>query len=259
MAGYPSMPLFVREYLVDTTQLSLEQSGAYLHLLMHAWIRGGSLVDDDKQLALYAKVSTKKWKAIRIYLEPFWIVENGVWKNKRLLQELQFVGGKIEKRRAAGKKGGRPKKEEPDTPPEENQSLSESKGLTKQKQTESTHTHTHTSKLTIADAIAKPGPKINGNKPEELTPLQRQKKDLFDYAVKELGRSNVPEYRSRSMVGKWLKNNEMEDVREAIGTAVITGSGDPISYVTKILKKDRSKLSPADIDEIDLVFVEKEA
>lgn len=127
MAGYPSLPLFVREYLVDTTHLTIDQSGAYLHLLMHAWVKGGTLPDDEKQLAAMAKCTVKKWRSIRAAIEDFWIIENGTWVNKRLSRELQFVRGKIEKRSAAGKRGGRPRNEEKQSLNESNAFEEESK------------------------------------------------------------------------------------------------------------------------------------
>lgn len=106
MAGYPSLPLFVKDYLMKTMVLSLEQSGAYLHLLMHAWYAGGELPDDDKALAALCKVSVKKWMGIRPVMEPFWIIQNGVWTNERLSRELQYVKEVSEKRASAGAKGG---------------------------------------------------------------------------------------------------------------------------------------------------------
>ena len=36
MSELQYLPLFVREYLAKTVHLSLIESGAYLHLLMHA-------------------------------------------------------------------------------------------------------------------------------------------------------------------------------------------------------------------------------
>lgn len=107
MAGFPSLPLFVREYLVDTTHLTLEESGAYLHLLMHAWVRRGSLPDDDRVLATFCKVSLKKWRRLRPALAPFFTVADGAWTNERLSREWQYVETISEKKRAAGAKGGK--------------------------------------------------------------------------------------------------------------------------------------------------------
>jgi uncharacterized protein YdaU (DUF1376 family) len=107
MTGLPYLPLFVKDYLVDTVSLSLEESGAQLHLLMHAWIRKGVLPDNNRELASMCKVGPKRWASLRTALEPYWQIENGVWTNRRLSHELNFVLGSLEKRRVAGALGGR--------------------------------------------------------------------------------------------------------------------------------------------------------
>lgn len=121
MTTLQHLPLFVRDYLVDTVHLSLVESGAYLHLLMHAWVKGGTLPDDDKILAACVKLPVASWLKIKPQILPFWIIENGVWQNKRLSRELEFVKANTEKRRQAGSKGGYRK--------HKNQTLSSSKAI----------------------------------------------------------------------------------------------------------------------------------
>ncbi len=148
MSGFPSLPLFVREYLVDTTSLTLEQSGAYLHLLMHAWVRGGSLPDDECDLAACAKVSVKKWRAIWPSISRFWTAADGTLTNKRLSQELQYVTEVSEKRRSAGARGGRAKADR-------NQGDSASQATVLLKPGSSTKTKTNTEQdKSCSDAIA---------------------------------------------------------------------------------------------------------
>lgn len=110
MSSFPSLPLFVREFLTDTTHLSLIEAGAYLHLLMHSWNRAKcSVPDDDKKLAAWCKLSPDEWVEIRPELEPFFSIKNGQWTQKRLLKEFNYVRDTINKRKQAGKKGGQAK------------------------------------------------------------------------------------------------------------------------------------------------------
>lgn len=105
MSRLPSMPLFVADYLADTAHLSIEESGAYLHLLMGMWVRDGYLPDDDRDLAAITKSSLKKWRAMRPRLMPFLTVTDEGLTQDRLLKERDFVRGKTESRRAAGARG----------------------------------------------------------------------------------------------------------------------------------------------------------
>ena len=82
------MPLVIRDYLADTTHLSTAEHGAYLLLLMAAWTRGGTLPDDDAQLARITRASAREWKALRASLAPFFHAADGEWRQKRLLKEL---------------------------------------------------------------------------------------------------------------------------------------------------------------------------
>lgn len=82
------MPLYIGDYLSDTMHLTCEQSGAYLHLIMHYW-RAGSLPDNDVALAQVARLPVKAWKAHRTILEPFFRIEEGRWTHKRIDAERE--------------------------------------------------------------------------------------------------------------------------------------------------------------------------
>jgi uncharacterized protein YdaU (DUF1376 family) len=79
------MPLYIGDYLADTMHLTCEQSGAYLHLIMHYW-RAGSLPTSDVALAQIARLSAKAWKAHKPIIAAFF--GNG-WTHKRIDAERQ--------------------------------------------------------------------------------------------------------------------------------------------------------------------------
>lgn len=80
----PWMPLYIADYLKDTTHLGALESGAYLHLIMHYWQHGG-LPDNEKQLAQIAKLTAREWSRLRGTLKPFF---HDGWKHKRIEGEL---------------------------------------------------------------------------------------------------------------------------------------------------------------------------
>lgn len=128
MSAYPSLPLFTDAYIADTAHLTNEEHGAYLRLLMFAWRSPKCcLPDDDVKIARMLGLTPKKWAALKPNVMAFWSLENGVWVQSRLSRERQFVEEKVEKRRAAGKQGGRPKSLENNETGKAKGSVSESK------------------------------------------------------------------------------------------------------------------------------------
>ncbi len=83
------MPLYIGDYLADTQHLGAEHHGAYLLLIMAAWMRGGRLPDDDAQLARMARCDSKAWKRVRPIVAAFFCVDAGEWTHKRISAELE--------------------------------------------------------------------------------------------------------------------------------------------------------------------------
>jgi Uncharacterized protein conserved in bacteria len=213
LSGFPSLPLFVREYLVDTTTLTLEQSGAYLHLLMHAWAKGGALPDDERQLATMAKVSVKRWRAIWPAISHYWRAEGGALTNKRLSQELQYVTEVSEKRRAAGARGGRARSDK-------NQPVKESPASDLLKPGSSTKTKTDTVAKATGGAAA-------------VTDFNDA---IWTNGVQYLVRHGMPEKGARSLLGKLKSSHGDEAVYAALAAANRAGSPDPAAYIVAALK-----------------------
>ena len=99
------MPLWIGDYLADTTHLTTEQHGAYLLLLMAYWRKGGPLPADEPTLARIAKMTTHKWKATRPILVALFLEEDGVWRSKRADAELEKANALKAARSASGKRG----------------------------------------------------------------------------------------------------------------------------------------------------------
>ncbi|TPN13074.1 DUF1376 domain-containing protein [Mesorhizobium sp. B2-3-3] len=106
MSERPFMQLYVSDFVGDTLQLSTEQIGAYMLILMAMWNAGGRLPDDDAKLARVARLSLKRWRAISADLLTFFEREAGEIGHKRLTKELHKAQAKSEARAAAGARGG---------------------------------------------------------------------------------------------------------------------------------------------------------
>lgn len=81
------LPLYVAEYLADTTRLTTEQHGAYLLIIMDYW-RNGQPPDDDVILARITGLSLPVWKKTKKVIQSFFSVSGGFWKHKRIEAEI---------------------------------------------------------------------------------------------------------------------------------------------------------------------------
>src|SRR4051812_30423485 len=102
-----AMPWFPADFFADTEHVCDDAAKAYLFLLGHAWIRGARLPNDDAALARMARVSIKKWVAIRDAVMSFWkLCEDGFWRQQRMSKEYEFVSRRAEANRKNGSLGG---------------------------------------------------------------------------------------------------------------------------------------------------------
>jgi uncharacterized protein YdaU (DUF1376 family) len=109
MTELHSMPMFWAEFFADTEHMSDDAAHAYLFLIGHAWLRKAKLANDDRALARMARVSFKKWKAIKPEVLSLWVLDEadgGWWSQKRLTKEWLFVSRRAEDNRKNGSLGG---------------------------------------------------------------------------------------------------------------------------------------------------------
>lgn len=106
MSSHPYMQLYVGDYLSDTLDLTTEQHGAYLLLLMTMWRHDAKLPNEAAKLARIARVSPRRWPGIWSEIERFFTVRGDHIVSLRLEQEHQKAVSLSEKRSASGAKGG---------------------------------------------------------------------------------------------------------------------------------------------------------
>ena len=105
------MPLYIADYLADTTRLTTEQHGAYLLLIMDYW-RNGPLPDDDHALSNITRLAPPAWKKHRAALSRMFQIEGCEWRHKRIDEELAEAKSNAEKyaeraKKAAAKRWGK--------------------------------------------------------------------------------------------------------------------------------------------------------
>ncbi len=103
MAALPYMPLYVADYLADTSHLTALEHGAYLILIMNYWQRGKPLPADDAKLRIIARIDEDQWATVWGSLRDFFVEADGVIHHARIDAELEKVRSKSDKARAAGK------------------------------------------------------------------------------------------------------------------------------------------------------------
>ncbi|GJE62509.1 DUF1376 domain-containing protein [Methylobacterium trifolii] len=110
MSSLPTMPVGVDRHIADTAHMTNEEAGAYFRLQIFAWRSPGCcLPDDDARFARMLGTTLKRWAVLKPIVLANWTLENRNWRNEQVAREHAFVSGKVEKKRAAGKLGGRPK------------------------------------------------------------------------------------------------------------------------------------------------------
>lgn len=111
MGDLPSMPLFVDDFEAATAHLNIEEDGAYNRLLRLCWRTPGcSVPADEKWIIRHMRINAETFeRAVVPIIDEFFTEKNGRLFQKRQSQEFAYVKDVSEKRKNAGKKGGRAK------------------------------------------------------------------------------------------------------------------------------------------------------
>lgn len=106
------MPLMIGDWLKGTSGMRAEVKGVYINLLLHQW-DNGFIPEDIEELSLIAPEIRKVWDTLKV---KFPKTEKGKLQNSKLEEVRDFW----KKQRGNGKKGGRPKKDNPEANPNNN-------------------------------------------------------------------------------------------------------------------------------------------
>ena len=81
------MPLYIGDFLRDTTGLDAEMIGEYLLLYLAIWSKDGPLPDNNEKLARICRTTPERFSEIREELLSLFDVHDGDWTHDDLLAE----------------------------------------------------------------------------------------------------------------------------------------------------------------------------
>lgn len=100
----PYMPLFVADYLGDTSHLTTLEHGAYMLLIMTYWQRGKALSADSQRLGNIARMSSEEWDKIESTLAELFVIDGDLWTHPRIEKELAKARDKSAKARSSAER-----------------------------------------------------------------------------------------------------------------------------------------------------------
>lgn len=106
MSKIPMQQWYPDSHIADTANLTLEEQGAYRLLMDHMWIKGGSIRNDDKEVARLLRISVKRWQKIKQRLADYLIIELGIISQKRIQKDYKKACETSKKNAENGKVGG---------------------------------------------------------------------------------------------------------------------------------------------------------
>lgn len=177
----PYMPFYTGDYLRKTRRLIDREHGAYVLILFALWDEGGQLPFDMDELRAIARVpvKAKHWPDTWAKIAPFFVIENGMVRHRRVDETLAEVALKRQSYAERGAKGGAAKRKIRKQNSATNQaelkpsSSNQTKGLVSSLREEKPNLGG--SSETIAQAASTPSPEMGGvDAPasEELKPLR---------------------------------------------------------------------------------------
>jgi uncharacterized protein YdaU (DUF1376 family) len=101
MNAPPWMPLYIKDFIVDTMHLGATETGIYIRLIMHCW-QHGSIPPDDRKLALIGHCGSRLWNKHKAVIITFFETSaDGSMYQKRTLHELRRSEEISNKRKAS--------------------------------------------------------------------------------------------------------------------------------------------------------------
>lgn len=228
------------DYARDTAHLSMLEHGAYT-LLMDRYYATEQGVPTDQAHRVARARSREEKAAVDTVLAEFFTLVDGVWMQGRIEGEIGKAQERIDAARSNGKKGGRPKKGNPNGNPAETQRVKS--GSENETQQKALHTPpNHLSEPNGSGASAPSEPKAD---------------PIWGSGLAFLKRKGIPEKPARSLLGQLRKAAGDVQCGALLADAEAQDVSDPAPWLLKAAANARSSRGVSDAAPIRLSAVER--
>lgn len=218
-------PHHIGDYLTATAHLTWLEDAAYRRLLDIYYSREQAIPADlTRACRLVRAVSKDERQAVETVLSEFFTLSEEGWTHARCETEIKKANTLAEKARANGKKGGRPRKEEPSANPEKTQPVIP--GLAEGNPGESER--------------KAPNPNPNYSVPNGTggsPPVAPAAVDvIFGMGIPLLTAAGVAEKQARTMLGMFRKQHGDDATVRAIQQCADDQAIEPVGYLQRVLR-----------------------
>ena len=232
---------FVGDFQAKTGHLSLAEVGAYDRLLDHYYATERRLPDDVDACCRITRAMTKEErKAVESVLKQFFELDDGGYSQSRADEMIAEAQPKIAANRTNGVKGGRPKKQKPETEEKPTGfplgSETEPTGFPLGSETEPNDNLSQSQSQIYSEANA------SGGKPPKLTDPDEI---IFGYGVPLLTTAGTQEKQARSFLGGLRKQHGdtvlIDKLRECIKSKPLQ----PLEWLAAAMPPKGARRTPA--------------
>jgi uncharacterized protein YdaU (DUF1376 family) len=239
----PYMPMWIADYLADTTHLDCRQHGAYFLLLCAYWQKQGPLPDNDRHLAAITKSTPHAWRAMRETLAEFFTVNDGIWVHKRVDAELKIARESIAlaKNRGAVAANTRWKNRKAKNAVRENNSQNSANSETENGYSSNAHALPEqclTNAILDSDSVKTLAIASAGPEPGQDAPIVDD--GPWDRGVAILAKTGVRPRRARECLGRWVQQHGRDAVTRALDRAESESPAEPIAFLERLLTSDQN-------------------
>ena len=200
---------YVGDYMRDTASLSIAEHGAYNLLLDYAYATERPIPSDrDEVLRLLRAFTAEERKAVDKVLSRFWVLGEDGYRNPRVDEELAKASKLIEKQKANGALGGRPKKTQEET---QTETQNNQPPTTNHQPPAANHQPPEKKDIVGQEPDASPSrrDRLNGKRHDAIA--------VLDFLNEKTGRNYEPvEANLKLIVARMREGSTLEDMRAVI-------------------------------------------